>query len=260
MFFFFFSSRRRHTRFDCDWSSDVCSSDLSISSSLANLTTWETKASLSSDHIPIIITINTKSDFRLSPSNKTFKNYRKANWENFTDEIEHSLHEATTPDSVHSANNTLTNLILLADKHHIPKGRLKKLDQPLPQHSKDTIRERNILRNRNPTDSRITPLSNEITKQIGQYRSDQWKAKLEQVGNSKKNSHTLWKTINYLGGKIPPSQPDTIITFNDKPAISPQQKASSLTNNLSTPSNMLPKTPIGKLTNTPKPYHPARYT
>src|SRR2546430_5468562 len=27
-FFFFFSSRRRHTIFDCDWSSDVCSSDL----------------------------------------------------------------------------------------------------------------------------------------------------------------------------------------------------------------------------------------
>src|SRR5205085_8871270 len=25
---FFFSSRRRHTRFDCDWSSDVWSSDL----------------------------------------------------------------------------------------------------------------------------------------------------------------------------------------------------------------------------------------
>src|SRR5205085_9119895 len=31
VFFFFFSSRRRHTRFDCDWSSDVCSSDLSSS-------------------------------------------------------------------------------------------------------------------------------------------------------------------------------------------------------------------------------------
>src|SRR5256886_7477700 len=27
---FFFSSRRRHTRFDCDWSSDVCSSDLFV--------------------------------------------------------------------------------------------------------------------------------------------------------------------------------------------------------------------------------------
>src|SRR5438309_6369779 len=27
-FLFFFSSRRRHTRWNCDWSSDVCSSDL----------------------------------------------------------------------------------------------------------------------------------------------------------------------------------------------------------------------------------------
>src|SRR5256886_11541126 len=27
---FYFSSRRRHTRFDCDWSSDVCSSDLHL--------------------------------------------------------------------------------------------------------------------------------------------------------------------------------------------------------------------------------------
>src|SRR5689334_24011168 len=27
---FFFSSRRRHTRWNCDWSSDVCSSDLGL--------------------------------------------------------------------------------------------------------------------------------------------------------------------------------------------------------------------------------------
>src|SRR5205085_4807317 len=32
---FFFSIRRRHTRFDCDWSSDVCSSDL-FSANVAN--------------------------------------------------------------------------------------------------------------------------------------------------------------------------------------------------------------------------------
>src|SRR2546430_7098352 len=32
---FFFSSRRRHTRFDCDWSSDVCSSDLGLKLALS---------------------------------------------------------------------------------------------------------------------------------------------------------------------------------------------------------------------------------
>src|SRR5690606_39787447 len=35
--FFFFSSRRRHTRFSRDWSSDVCSSDLKHSLSTKKL-------------------------------------------------------------------------------------------------------------------------------------------------------------------------------------------------------------------------------
>src|SRR5437660_4772842 len=34
--FFFFSSRRRHTRWPRDWSSDVCSSDLSTQTAQAN--------------------------------------------------------------------------------------------------------------------------------------------------------------------------------------------------------------------------------
>src|SRR3989344_7655421 len=34
---FFFSSRRRHTRLTCDWSSDVCSSDLP----LGNISFWD---------------------------------------------------------------------------------------------------------------------------------------------------------------------------------------------------------------------------
>src|SRR5256886_7235135 len=41
-FVFFFSSRRRHTRFDCDWSSDVCSSDLeAIAAMKAGMTKGE---------------------------------------------------------------------------------------------------------------------------------------------------------------------------------------------------------------------------
>src|SRR5256885_12342141 len=36
--YFFFSSRRRHTRLQGDWSSDVCSSDLS--ETLSRITDW----------------------------------------------------------------------------------------------------------------------------------------------------------------------------------------------------------------------------
>src|SRR3989449_5492307 len=45
--FFFFSSRRRHTRCSRDWSSDVCSSDLSIGVAYANLG----QASLAAENI-----------------------------------------------------------------------------------------------------------------------------------------------------------------------------------------------------------------
>src|SRR3989440_1383832 len=38
--FFFFSSRRRHTRSDRDWSSDVCSSDLGQNSGFASGHSW----------------------------------------------------------------------------------------------------------------------------------------------------------------------------------------------------------------------------
>src|SRR5260370_16675000 len=37
---FFFSSRRRHTRFKCDWSSDVCSSDLQAQQDRLARTFW----------------------------------------------------------------------------------------------------------------------------------------------------------------------------------------------------------------------------
>src|SRR3990167_1173991 len=40
LFLLIFSSRRRHTRFDCDWSSDVCSSDLGVRDAVAAALSW----------------------------------------------------------------------------------------------------------------------------------------------------------------------------------------------------------------------------
>src|SRR2546430_10044515 len=57
--YFFFSSRRRHTRFDCDWSSDVCSSDLFGMSTLA----------VDSDELVAPVQVNTTDTEQLfSPS------------------------------------------------------------------------------------------------------------------------------------------------------------------------------------------------
>src|SRR6266480_2500796 len=55
--FFFFSSRRRHTRLTCDWSSDVCSSDLTVpaANTLPSLEVVLEKA----EYVPIPATVPT---------------------------------------------------------------------------------------------------------------------------------------------------------------------------------------------------------
>src|SRR5205807_6381054 len=52
-FFFFFSSRRRHTRLQGDWSSDVCSSDLLICGDLDALT-WPGRTAGLLDALPAL--------------------------------------------------------------------------------------------------------------------------------------------------------------------------------------------------------------
>src|SRR6266446_6086099 len=53
MFFFFFSSRRRHTRLQGDWSSDVCSSDLAKVESLGSVRVREGETLDADGNLPI---------------------------------------------------------------------------------------------------------------------------------------------------------------------------------------------------------------
>ena len=51
-----------------------------ISSNLYHQTTWKTIYALNSDHLPILITINTKSKYKLQQNRKSYTNYNKADW------------------------------------------------------------------------------------------------------------------------------------------------------------------------------------
>src|SRR2546430_8174708 len=65
MILFFFSSRRRHTRFDCDWSSDVCSSDLFVAGGMEN-SSATTNTSSSLNHPKIAAEMLTDEDDLIS--------------------------------------------------------------------------------------------------------------------------------------------------------------------------------------------------
>ena len=79
---------------------------------------------LSSDHLPILITYKTKTNYKIRQHRRTYTNYNKVNWPEFTQEIEQTLSNAETPQNADTATIILTNAILAADKHHIPKGKI----------------------------------------------------------------------------------------------------------------------------------------
>ena len=84
-----------------------------VSNTLYNRTSWTTQHALSSDHLPIITTINIRHDYRLQQNRRTFTNYKKADWTQFTEDTESAFAQTTIPTNIHTANRIFTNIILI---------------------------------------------------------------------------------------------------------------------------------------------------
>jgi len=62
-------------------------------------------------HLPIQINIQIKHK-KVTSTNKTYTNYRKADRDSFTKHVEESLLTSPLPDNIHQANKMITTLIL----------------------------------------------------------------------------------------------------------------------------------------------------
>ena len=93
-----------------------------VSNTLYNRTSWSTQHALSSDRFPIITIINIRHDNILQQNQRTFTNYRKADWTQFTKDTNSAFAQTTLPTSIHTANRIFPNIILMEDKHNIPKA------------------------------------------------------------------------------------------------------------------------------------------
>ena len=137
-----------------------------VSNTLYNRTSWVTQYALSSDHLPIITTINMQHDYILQQNRRTFTNYKKADWTQFTEYTESAFAQTTIPTNIHTANIIFTNIILMANKHSIPKGKMHSNCRPLPDHIVCKITQRNSIRRANTCDPALKLLNEEITSDI----------------------------------------------------------------------------------------------
>ena len=107
-------------------------------------------------HLPIITTINIQHDYRLQQNRRTFTNYKKADWTQFTEDTESAFAQTTILTNIHTANRIFTNIILMADKHNLPKGKIHSNCRLLPYHLVCKITQRNNIRRANTCDPALT--------------------------------------------------------------------------------------------------------
>ena len=175
-----------------------------VSNTLYNRTSWTTQHALSSDHLPIITTINIRHDYRLQQNRRTFTNYKKADWTQFTEDTESAFAQTTIPTNKHTANRIFTNIILMADKQNIPKGKMHSNCRLLPEDIVCKITQRNNIRRANTCDPALKLLNEEITSDIQKHKQNIWKEHLDAHWDHRHNTHTLWKTIHGLSNRAPP--------------------------------------------------------
>ena len=126
------------------------------------------------------------------------------------------------PTNIHTANNII---LLMADKHNMPKGKMHGNYMLLPEDIVCKITQRNNIRRANTRDPALKLLNEEITSDIQKHKQNIWKEHIDTHWDHRHNTHILWKAIHGLSNKAPPHILNTSITFNIKIATTPKHIA-----------------------------------
>ena len=91
---------------------------------------------------------------------------RKQTGHNLQKTQESTFAQTTIPTNIHTANRIFINIILIADKHNIPKSKMHSNCRLLPEDIVCKITPKNNIRRANTCDSALKLLNEEITSDI----------------------------------------------------------------------------------------------
>lgn len=97
---------------------------------------------MSSDHIPIIVEIR-QHTYTEESMKKSYRNFSKANWEDFKEYIEAILENGQVQSDVHQGERTLLVKITAAVKRFNPAGIIKEICKNFPTHERHAHRQSN---------------------------------------------------------------------------------------------------------------------
>ena len=178
-----------------------CTSSPDITLASPNIlpyTSWRTAYTLNSDHLPILVSVQTHVEKCHAPD-RTFVNFKKANWEEFTKFTEEKFAILTPPTCPIQGEKIYNKIITDAAKRFIPSGRVHKIIPGIPSEAVSKIKQRDILRESDRTNPEIKSLNEEIEKIITDSKREKW---LSHLDSCAPNSQKLWKTIKGITNPV----------------------------------------------------------
>ena len=116
--------------------------DISLASNdIALLSDWSVSTSLASDHLPILITINSELS-TIDVPRRTYINFKKADWERNAEACDKYLAETGETRTVEQAEKTFRKAVNKASGLFIPTGLIQHFQPTLPASVKSLANER----------------------------------------------------------------------------------------------------------------------
>ena len=212
---------------------DPSSPDVSLASaSLITSSEWQTYTTMSSDHLPILIGLQTTATS--SPArHRTYINFKKADWTGYKQGIERKLSSRHLPTDCQKDEKLFRATLLKAASHHIPTGRRKLYTQQVPAEILAMMEERDDLRKQDHASPRMSTMNEEITKATSDHKRRQWREFVEIIDH-RTDIIKLWRTIKGIDGKSKQTAENEGITFTGRSHTSPKLIANSFNSQFTT--------------------------
>ena len=142
---------------------------LLASTSLITSCYWQTLSTLSSEHLPILIRLQMKT-YTTPGLHPTYVNLKKDNRDRHRQEVEAALSKRSIPTDCQRDDKICCTVLLKAASHHIPTGRHRLHEEPVPAEILDVITRQDDLRKRDPTSPELPRLNYDIQNRIYAYK------------------------------------------------------------------------------------------
>ena len=204
--------------------------DISLASNdIALLSHWSFSTSLASDHLPILITINSEVTTIDGPR-RIYINFKKADWARYVEASDKYLAEAGETRTVEQVEMTFRKAVNKASGLFIPASHMQHFQPTLPASAKSLADERD----RNLAEKMLNDLKKLIKKLVVEDKRTKWQFAVDKCDHRTGISH-LWWLDKCLSGKQPHNTPINGVRFADNTYVDPKRIANKFAHQFAPP-------------------------